>query len=778
MKKVRKMCVNSVLTSVLALSALWLAGCSQDEFPVDRPPVIGEKGTLSFVLPVGQNQMVTYAGVTGKNEEYELHNIRIYWFSDKDTLFQVFGWGDGTTAGGMNNPLPDPLPITLTPAPNNTTTVTIWTGENNNFPSKFFIVANVNGDTVNMVKSKALKEVRVGITSVDDFKTFLSDALDDTGGDLELLGTPIPMSLSKSVGDSPNGYVVVQDPSQDGIVNDIHLKRRVARFDIINTADFSNFEITNVIVSNARKKGWLNDSIFSPANSYASLTGKFKVEAKAQADDADAFNGPKSTNPKVDFEVGGSLYDEREHHTKAAFYLYPTQMDSLNTNGMTEIVLEGMYNKSTPRLYSLNLPDTGALNILANNVYRIHVIPTEEKELQFKLEVIHWDAADTVPANRPVKSVASWGSLSSSANPALDVDIATAGEINVSYEFSTSDRNPDTLRFTTKGDNVLISQNPDEQHVTHVAFLPSGTGFNEADYQAVANAKVISTTNLTYGATYETTHEVVLPPTDAPIEVIMKIMNAIDTKNFITVKLKSNNYAKTGYKPVKVGNILWAPVNVGAVIKPSMTDTYAANAHGDSITGNLFQWGRNVAFKASTGAATGAVAGPLSAEAAAATGSFITHATDWLTPANDSLWGVGTTTVDKAKMQGPCPPGWRVPTKADFDALIASSALGQNVTNVALWRVTSNNPVDTLYFPYGGTLVSGTGALNSTQYGSGGTSKTALLWTATINTADGTAKRPWRIAPQVAFNQSYFFSVSEQRSNAMAIRAVRDIPTP
>jgi hypothetical protein len=769
MKKVRKMCVNSVLTSVLALSALWLAGCSQDEFPVDRPPVMGEKGTLSFVLPVGQNQAVTYAGEQGKTSEYELHNIRIYWFTDSDNkLFKVFGWGDGTVAGGITPESAGVDPMQLASA-SDKSVVTISVGTND-VPSKFFIVANVNGDTTAMIKSDPLNKVRVGVTKLDDFKAILSDALAESGGDIALLSTPIPMSISKKGTATPDGYIALEHPVTEGIVNDVHLKRRVARFDIINSSGFSNFEIKSIAVSRAQTKVWLNDSVFSDTDPYASLTGKFKVEAKAQADDADAFNGPKSTNPKVDFAPSGQYYADREHLTEAAFYLYPTQLDPQNTK--TEIVLEGIYNKATPRLYSLNLPDTGDVKIQANYVYRIHVIPVDENDIDLKLEVIHWDDADTIYAENTVKLVTDWGKLSSSVDATLDVDIAGAGETNVSYEFSTSDRSPDTLRFTTRGENVLLSHKPEEQHVTHVAFLPSGTGYNKADYQAVANAKVISTTNLTYGATYETLHEVVLPPTDAPIEVIMKVMNATDTKDFKTVKLKSNNYAKTGYRPVhitgeaSINNLLWAPVNVGATYLPDTKGTFSEDSIGAAIAGLHFQWGRNypaipltVERPTTTTTQFASLAEALASDLWFINGDKAQIGAHWLATPDYTLWS-------GANAQGPCPDGWRVPTLAEVQAVTKSSNTKQG--NVTAWHSFTSiaDPSQVLWLPCSGLRQNNDGARKN--FGNNGI---VDMWVAGKGTTDG----GW--GARFYINASNALSYDQDPcAYGEVVRAVRDIP--
>ncbi|MDR1884191.1 MAG: fibrobacter succinogenes major paralogous domain-containing protein, partial [Prevotella sp.] len=112
-------------------------------------------------------------------------------------------------------------------------------------------------------------------------------------------------------------------------------------------------------------------------------------------------------------------------------------------------------------------------------------------------------------------------------------------------------------------------------------------------------------------------------------------------------------YDNTIYKPVLVGGKYWAPVNVG-----SISTTYSADVDG---CGSIFQWGRNVPL---TYGSDDKQAGPVSAADAYGIYAtmFITSESDWLDVPKDDLWS-----GDNA--QGPCPNGWRVPTKTELDIL-------------------------------------------------------------------------------------------------------------
>ena len=83
---------------------------------------------------------------------------------------------------------------------------------------------------------------------------------------------------------------------------------------------------------------------------------------------------------------------------------------------------------------------------------------------------------------------------------------------------------------------------------------------------------------------------------------------------------------------VNIGGKVWACSNVDA------PGTFAATS---STTGMLYQWGRKVGYL-TTGAST---------------------PTNWVSP--------GTTDTSWAAANDPCPTGWRVPTMAERDALIA-----------------------------------------------------------------------------------------------------------
>jgi len=124
----------------------------------------------------------------------------------------------------------------------------------------------------------------------------------------------------------------------------------------------------------------------------------------------------------------------------------------------------------------------------------------------------------------------------------------------------------------------------------------------------------------------------------------------------------NNNYTAPAKLPAAIptvtsaGGRIWMDRNLGATqIATSITD--------DVAYGDLYQWGRstdNHQLRAS-GSTT-----ILSSTDAPGNNLFIYGSTDWRSPSNDNLWQglLGT--------NNPCPSGFRMPTKAEWETEIAS----------------------------------------------------------------------------------------------------------
>jgi hypothetical protein len=124
---------------------------------------------------------------------------------------------------------------------------------------------------------------------------------------------------------------------------------------------------------------------------------------------------------------------------------------------------------------------------------------------------------------------------------------------------------------------------------------------------------------------------------------------------------------------------------------------------------------------------------------------------DWLNPSDDDLWG--SVSSDPAKVQGPCPDGWRLPTQAELSALMAKGV----AKNKYFTAIGDNGKV---YLPPAGYHY---GDCSSNMVGVRG-----YYWSSTPHTTAG---------------QSYFLRFdggamsmpNDWRTVAYPIRAVRDI---
>jgi hypothetical protein len=764
MKKI----INLFLCCIIALPAFVLTGCNNEETLV-VPNVPVEKGKLSFVLPFGVKNAVTYASVPGSPAEYEIRDLRIYWFLESDgSLHDIFDYSDGEID----------LSETSLDASNNATVATIKVG-NSTDASRFYIIANVNGTSPTL--SATLDTVHVGTTFADDFEEILASNLRVTNGDIAAIVTPLPMSI-RDAAPTGGGYITVPSPATAGVIANVHLKRRVARFDIINTAAWSNFEVTNVYISSAQRTVTLHDKPFTGAEPWANKTGSLVIDASAAngvagagADDG-ALSGSIANNGVDDyFDIAANLKDTATVN-ESVFYLYPTQLKQNSvappTTG-TEITVEGKYYGSQPRMYKLNL--TADVEIKANYVYRLKIVRTKEEQIQIALIVDEWDDVLQVPSTG-VGSAVNWATATATLG-ATTIDLATATDADT-IEYTSSKTAPMQLTVVTESayKPVHLGEHTSHLVITQKAGTTFGTGGEYLDSDLATTIKestVSSNTVLTYGGRYVTTHTLTLAPTDAPIATTLHIVNASNAQDQKTITLYSNNYAKLGYATVRVGNTLWAPLNVGASLTLlSPTDTLISSSstnkanleETDSLhfdyTGWLFQWGRNTTGIRNYPVTSSlpALQGPFTQAVADTLQAFITGGTNgWRTPElANAPWGGND-------VQGPCPQGWRVPALADFNALKAAATFTSAANNMGFARYTINDKV--LYFPCAGYRDGN----NALTYAWGVPSGSGFYWT-----ADATATTAYYWGGGTNLNNGS--NTSSSRNFAMSVRAVRYLP--
>ena len=162
--------------------------------------------------------------------------------------------------------------------------------------------------------------------------------------------------------------------------------------------------------------------------------------------------------------------------------------------------------------------------------------------------------------------------------------------------------------------------------------------------------------------------------------------------------------------------------NLGAadVVKNMTAAQQAAHTNAADTYGDLYQWGRMADGHEKRNSPV--IAGPVSALDAngqptgTSIGRFITVTADlydWRTPQNNSLWGVPKT------IQDPCPAGWRVPTVAEWQAVLDNNAWTWQDSPVSGRKISPDGgSTTTLFLPAAGNRNPNTGVvLHSGDYG-------------------------------------------------------------
>jgi len=139
-----------------------------------------------------------------------------------------------------------------------------------------------------------------------------------------------------------------------------------------------------------------------------------------------------------------------------------------------------------------------------------------------------------------------------------------------------------------------------------------------------------------------------------------------------------------------------------------------ANVTNSNVYGDLYQWGRRPDNHQLRNSPT--VSGPLMSGNFDATtgqpsgsnvGKFVTVSNDWRYPDNNGLWSFPKTSND------PCPPGWRVPTAAEWSSIITSNTWTQNTTGTPGAKVSPDGGATyTLFLPAAGRRI-GSSAANT-----------------------------------------------------------------
>lgn len=334
----------------MALAGLLMASCSDDNDPFG--PNGGGQATagreLTFVFPGTAQGVVPYSAEASAAEN-ELKTVDIYVFGEDSmsttspkpmVLEEIFRSGvaaDGT-AGDDNKGY-----ALNTSGDSKTATISVGSGDK----KAFYFVANGR-------EHISLDSVALHVTDTAAFKKKVSNTLK---GHISC-----PMLMSAMV-DMPSvkNYVAGATP-----VN-VELVRRVARFDVKNDSETSNFVIREIVLKDV------------PGN----------VPLFPMAD----YEAPRvASMPIIDFTA---LPGSNAGETNSVFYLYPTRK--------SETVVLSLVGKSATsgadQVLDVEFKEyktEAQIDITENNRYLIQVQDMGSGDLEATLRVIEWIVGDTV----------------------------------------------------------------------------------------------------------------------------------------------------------------------------------------------------------------------------------------------------------------------------------------------------------------------------------------------------------------------------------------------
>jgi len=344
---------TKLFTPIILGIVLFLASCSSDDN--NNLPNPGNAKAVTFVFPgLAKTGVVPYETkadpVIANQGESDLETMDIYLFDgtadnskleriyhsgvtdDDDYEFEIGSSGEDKTAT-LQIPFSDKQ-------------------------KGFFFVANGR----NLL---SLNKVKEGETTLGIFKNSLVDPVTPA----KQLTTPLLMTDFQSID-------LATETSKE-----IELARRVARFDFVNDAGKSSFNIQKILIFGTNSTARVFDSATDPLQYL-----------------------PVNMN-EIDFtQITAAPDAPNEGTTGSVFYIYPTMNDdgSLST---TTLSLIGETNKGVTQIYPVKFityddadPDTPInVQILANHRYTVQVENLGMADLEVTLEVLDWKPGEDIP---------------------------------------------------------------------------------------------------------------------------------------------------------------------------------------------------------------------------------------------------------------------------------------------------------------------------------------------------------------------------------------------
>jgi uncharacterized protein (TIGR02145 family) len=409
--------------------------------------------------------------------------------------------------------------------------------------------------------------------------------------------------------------------------------------------------------------------------------------------------------------VGGLTYQiagSSLANTGKSFYLYPTTLGAGSTGTVITVTAES-------KAYSIPLASDQPID--ANKLYRIIVTQSAtDSSLSFKLVVADWTDTDNLPTFEEGSAVLGFNPVVSSSE---GVSTSTNNEGYSIVDYSDATAPASAQLYYVSATSTKPQATVEALHGTHAEAI---------------NVSISNPVQVSYAGTpgYMSTVTISLPVTKVPVDLKVRLTGTTgdkDSVSIISVPAYTDERYPTNepYKPVLKAGRYWAPLNVGAKMQTPVTTAVATSDQA----GLYIQWGRTTGFyKDEYDDANANVKkdGPVAVDDPNYV-AILGNVNDWLTPSDPDLW-------HGEKEQGPCPPGWKVPTREEWNVLIANFGTKNAITSAdRRYQTKGDNGTDILYFIVAGYFGSmTTSAMGTISYAS----NNGALWTAdAFNPNDG-----------------------------------------
>lgn len=493
---------------------------------------------------------------------------------------------------------------------------------------------------------------------------------------------------SKAVTDSPKTpllmsvyLTVVLSEGETTTTQPIKITRIVSRLDVIyqqekEPADGSKkFKLETVQLINPKSQATLHSE-----------------EDVAETDNIPVVATFPTVSPTVD-----------KPHEIRCIYTYPATNTEPGSGGITAptmLRIKGTYNDTYPidKTIPFLSADAEVVPLANNHYYKVLLNPPGENlELEFTINIDDWTDAQEFPVgptqeplvlNDITITPAPAGNAWDEATRTLDITNITADMTDVT--FNATGNSATRYHVVTRYD----------KGATSLGFDPEINPVESIVQQDPAEEVTDPETGIiSYKQDYTITLPKQLTDQRVPLDVVVYIHDEANDNNLDSIVFRSRpDYQGTLLKPVLVGGIYWAPVNVGA------TTINGTDAVSD--IGNIYQWGRNEPFQVGDDQTppTDIITGPIRYAEASTTykNNFIvqydTSISDWISP-QDPDQTTRNLRWTKNVNDSPCPKGWRVPRKDELDILLKQIIDKTATFEATKYRVSyvGDNGTDILY---------------------------------------------------------------------------------